>query len=860
MASQTQKTATNDGSPQSSVKGDSSSARASKSRGAAWQKLASHSSGKRPIAETTSKGSTFDKQVHSHPDRSIIEAHEAVHREQFSIGHSANSFASRSQLEAEADVGSAKINKGQSFTAKHAAHPSMRLFFDPDESFPMEDSLLQHGQQERTDLQTLNPLPGQEPEQRVEMTRSTDHLGEQRVLYDLHTAAEGQNGSVDSHTLLKINMDPNDPHQWLTPTNIELGLQWDPEYWKMYPVNMHYDRRIVYTDNHGRTLEVNLNAQVWFTYDQWFRELDANPDLSLDALSRFQGDGAYMTVTVDGQGDLEALLNRDYPDLPASVREELLEDHIFYYFNTTTTTGNSLDAAAHRAAYGLTVTGPSFPITLSESLASFVYLDKNAASQYDAIRNYLESHDAVHVQKWIQWITERLMREMMDSSSGWGILDDIAAAWGSLPAWLRGTLKTVGKTILMVGAVIGVAALIVLAAPVELTVAGVALAIGVAMMIGTFFYSIYQRSVESVRTGEGGPLGIFLTAIADTIGISGIYEGSQNESILTGTPLGMNEEQQWETGTSGVVQLFMTVLGIKALRGRGRPAGPGQPAAEPATITRTGQHQHFHELPQQRLPQNLPDGYYWTRNTQQNQWVLMRDAGTPEIPLELTVFADGAGNINYTLRTGNQTIQTNAVTREGGVYARGQQRLPRAIDETGVDNPYLDPVTGRPWDKGHGIDYADTMEGPGVRSSTTDISNFVPQATWWNQGARRILVDRIRNGHVATGRTGGGGYREMAIYPDSAPATINGTPIPSEFIFVETTRAGVPIRAWRIPNQMGATGRSYNAIQPYEVNLNAVPEIMVRPNAPVQPPPVNDAGFIPFVVYGARGSDESTDD
>jgi len=284
----------------------------------------------------------------------------------------------------------------------------------------------------------------------------------------------------------------------------------------------------------------------------------------------------------------------------------------------------------------------------------------------------------------------------------------------------------------------------------------------------------------------------------------------------------------------------------------GKVMGTGRPGAEAATMTSRGQAQAFHDLPPGRLPANLPEGHFWMRSADGNSWVLMREAGAAPAPFELTVFSDGA-TTNYTLRSGDRMIQSDAITRTGSTH-QGADRLPQDLTGTGPNNPYRDPVTGQAWDKGHGIDHADTLAGPGVRSSTVDPANFTPQASWWNQGPRNSLVGRIRDGHVASNRPGGGGYKEMAIYGENPPVTANGTPIPQEFVFVETNPAGAPVRAWRIPNQQGAAGRAITSIDGMAIPLAEVPAVMLRSGAPAGGP--GGAFYAPGIVFGMPGDAE----
>lgn len=289
-------------------------------------------------------------------------------------------------------------------------------------------------------------------------------------------------------------------------------------------------------------------------------------------------------------------------------------------------------------------------------------------------------------------------------------------------------------------------------------------------------------------------------------------------------------------------------------KGEAKIAGPKQvmdkvlgrpPGGVQTTMNVRGQSQPFHQMAQNRLPRNLPEGHYWERSPDHTRWMLMREPGAPQAPFDLTVFSDAAGNMNYTLKTGDRMIQTDAITRSGTTY-QGADRLPPDLTDTGLQNPYRDPVTGQPWDKGHGIDHADTIEGPGVTLSTTDPANFTPQASWWNRGPRNFLVGRIR--------ALGGGYREMAIYDANPPVTANGTPVPREFIFVETDAAGTVRNAWRIPNQQGAAGRALASINPMQIPNTSVPPVMLRPG------PLAGTGggafYAPGIVFGVRGDRE----
>jgi hypothetical protein len=208
------------------------------------------------------------------------------------------------------------------------------------------------------------------------------------------------------------------------------------------------------------------------------------------------------------------------------------------------------------------------------------------------------------------------------------------------------------------------------------------------------------------------------------------------------------------------------------------------------------------------------------------------------------VYSDGT-NTNYVIRANSRMIASDTLTNPNPTYSG--RRLPEELSGTGADNPYRDPATGRLYDKSHGTDYADTLEGPNVRNSSTDPSNFTPGASWWNRGPRNALVQRIR--------TIGGGYREMPLYDANPPLTANGTPIPREFVFVETNRMGQPQNAWRIPNDPTLTDRSLGALNGRDIPISQVPAAMLQPNVPVVPdgPGVT---YLPGLIVGHRGDDE----
>jgi hypothetical protein len=308
-----------------------------------------------------------------------------------------------------------------------------------------------------------------------------------------------------------------------------------------------------------------------------------------------------------------------------------------------------------------------------------------------------------------------------------------------------------------------------------------------------------------------------------------------------GEALGKTESAKWLAERAANVSAGKSPL--KSPSAVFRPPAVGEVQGVPADVTYVENPAPFHALPRDRLPGNLPPGHQWARSAS-NEWVIVRDPAAPPVSIEITVYSDGT-NTNYVIRANSRMIASDTLTNPNPTYSG--RRLPEELSGTGADNPYRDPATGRLYDKSHGTDYADTLEGPNVRNSSTDPSNFTPGASWWNRGPRNALVQRIR--------TIGGGYREMPLYDANPPLTANGTPIPREFVFVETNRMGQPQNAWRIPNDPTLTDRSLGALNGRDIPISQVPAAMLQPNVPVVPdgPGVT---YLPGLIIGHRGDDE----
>ena len=86
----------------------------------------------RPLAATRGGNTTFAPELAQHPQRKLVEHHEAVHRSQFEA-FGTRPTGSRSALEADADRGAQALDRGHAYNPRVAAPPGMTLFFDPEE-------------------------------------------------------------------------------------------------------------------------------------------------------------------------------------------------------------------------------------------------------------------------------------------------------------------------------------------------------------------------------------------------------------------------------------------------------------------------------------------------------------------------------------------------------------------------------------------------------------------------------------------------------------------------------------------------------------------------------------------------------
>jgi hypothetical protein len=824
---------------------------------------------RRPLAWTEHGRSYFEPAVASHPDADRIAAHEAVHAAQHRAGAGGDrrdpggAVGDRSALEAEADRGASVLAQGRSFTPGLAAPPDLALGYG-EEMLPDPGAV---AEAEEADLAAGGFDPARS-EVTAAVSSTTGAPGEpSEVRYRVETDGAGPHGSVISTTDIVVR---HEPGARAVVTAGQQTRQLDPETGifatadrPAYPYTITYTRHILYTDDDGRSAEVDIEGRMVFGEDSWQRQVGAVATPSFEALLGLQGDlGAMRSATI-GTGPVT-----DYfwatEVTPADLSSQIAE------------TAVAIAGGGLSAATGVTPT------------AGFVSPTLTAAHHHASLRRLLELDDAAAVTRQLAarggadapgWLEQALaalagllapMADTLDElgEGAWDALppslqddlvafgemvaslaaelaplvqaiDDLAQSvgewWDSLPPWARGVLRAIAGFAGGVAVIALIAGLVVLAAEGAVAFGTAMLIVGVIALGVGYVFGIVQRAGEAWDAGS--PLAMVYVpqvALLDVVGISGLYEGVTNTSILTGGTLGLSEEQRWERGTTGVLQIGGLVVGLRGFRGGRVPA-----TVEPVEVTFTGPRTGFDALPVERLPRNLPEGYAWRRPG--TQWELVRDPEAPVQRVEISTFDDGTGRPNYVVQVEGRPVHGETVPRAPDDLFRTSQRLPAELEGTGVDNPML-TEEGVLFDKGHLGDVADTPSGPGVRPSTQAPENITPQAAWWNRWVRNNLVRRIRvDGHS---------YRELPVYDAQPPTTVGGQPIPREYVFMEVWPDGTPIQAWRIPNDPTLTNRSQSVLAQYVMEAADIPRVMLQADGTAAPPGTRVG---PTVIVGTLG-------
>ncbi|GEM_PF-7005885 len=157
----------------------------------------------------------------------------------------------------------------------------------------------------------------------------------------------------------------------------------------------------------------------------------------------------------------------------------------------------------------------------------------------------------------------------------------------------------------------------------------------------------------------------------------------------------------------------------------------------------------------------------------------------PEQPFEIIIYGPNdqknpKTRVNYVTWFGDLNVQAYANTRLTAVPAKSR-KYPQGLKKP----EFYKTLDGRQYDRSHCIDHGDTITQDGLRSSTQDIRNFMPELEKWNRHIRNHWVKRIRKSH--------GAYMQRAYYHNTSHydydprfgRTQNGAAIPAGVYFAE---------------------------------------------------------------------------
>lgn len=840
--------------------GRTAATRSARGRGGA-SPTAAYGSPDRPVATTDATGTTVDVDAVRPGGLDQVLTHEQVHAEQIARGRAGFPTAPVADLEDEARAGGRSLMAGAAFTPALAADPGATLAFGPEDWFPdvQSRSTEEAGAVARAGL--TDPTA-----ELVTSFRTSEEGLTRSMAYEMSVAASGAGGGVVSTTSVSLSHDPLRTAGVVGPPTIRIDVEHvrgPVEEVPAYPYELTYRRLIAYTDRDGRVVNVEVTGTVWFSDETWADQVGRRTP-SFDALLALQGDEGLFSARLTGDGPVTTY----WSDLVSDERsvDQQCRTAVEAFFG-----GAGSRYAVLRGARFLdprTTAGEQFTslrsalevvdaLTLIER-AQITAAQATEPGLADLIGEGLASllgpvfAELVEFGTWLEELIpdppEWFVGAMTAALEGLAWLGgEIADWWAGLDPRLRGVLKALGW--FAVG-ILGVAAiaLVVVAAAEAL---GVTLAFGAAMLIvggvllvGTYVYSLVNRTIEAITDGSPEALlAVQTVALLDTVGISAIVEAFTNTSILTGRQLGRSVEERWEGGTSGILQLVSLILMARGMR-----AGPRAPGGTPAEVTWRGNVGDLRTVPRERLGP-LPEGHSWAR-TPEGDWGVVRAPDAAAAPIEITVSGDGQGRVTHIVRSGDRVLQADVMPRAVGDTRTSGPRLPTEISDTGTRNPYRVQGEQGAMGKGHLADYADVYEGPRAHNLNRDPANFTPQARWWNEHVRNQLVQAIRQR--------GGGYREIPLYEGTPRYTVGNassppTRIPSHYIFVETTPNGAAVRAFRVPNNNALTTRTQAALPPYRIQLSEVPTGVVAADGTVARPGTWVAGV---EVIGRLGRDE----
>jgi hypothetical protein len=382
-----------------------------------------------------------------------------------------------------------------------------------------------------------------------------------RNLFHVKVTAAGANGEVDSETEYTIHMDPKQRYadvftgpatgpatgRVVTAADLE-GVTRGPgalapfETVALYPIVLKYRRFLHLKDRDGRVCTVSVSSTVQFSYDTW-QQATAGQTPSLDTVQALAGDEALTGVSIEGGGlvlQYKVIATSDAHSIGAGVGvvraklEERLKD-----------------------AAGLPMT--------------FIMPGETAGSQFATLEAVLRRLDEKEMER-------RAKLPVVDPWSGGAPaeVEEPNEGW-RMPTWLGALLKAATVALAVITLVMAGAE--ILAAAFGISVGLATLWIVATLIGGSFVNALIARIREASATGVRNPLAVLGAALADSFGLSGIWEGITDESLLSGRKLNRSEEKRWEGGFSGLLNLGLMVFG--ALRSGAKPK-PVDLAPEPA--------------------------------------------------------------------------------------------------------------------------------------------------------------------------------------------------------------------------------------------------------------------------------------
>ncbi|HTV75092.1 MAG TPA: hypothetical protein VME66_15480 [Candidatus Acidoferrales bacterium] len=505
-------------------------------------------------------------------DSRSVMAHEYAHIAQLRSGVT----ASRADAERRAD----DVAAGRSIQPGGAAAPPLFQAAPLSTQTPFVPGPERFGAEQRD----LGELGAGAPEHAT-ITGSTT-MESNDLSFHVDVNGGGANGSIASSSDITVHVDPSQQYGSVVVgpgVGPSTGIGIDPEgipapvapaptkSVELYPVHILYTRSIVLTDTDGRKVEVHVESHVYCDYNTWFSQIRGRP-ATFETLLAIEGDLAFGGFELVGDGPVQAY-RADHVNRGRSLGvQSMLAESAF---------------ASGAGLFGLQ----------SDMPAAFVRPELTAGAQFASLEAFLKSADALELARraelekqrredlgWFGRLMEDtgLQQELDDALNAIGsffsgIGSAISDFWSSLPAPVRGVLEALGKAVVAIGAVIGLAAVVVALAPEELAIGTVALVIGACMLAFSFGYSLVTRAKEAIDAGVYDPAVVIFVALMDAIGLSSVIEAFTNRSIISGKDLGRSEEERYESGTSGLIQMIMLALGVREFgKGTADPTSGGR--------------------------------------------------------------------------------------------------------------------------------------------------------------------------------------------------------------------------------------------------------------------------------------------